>query len=204
MEINFNKDEHSESRDINVEGTQLINRIKSDENCIDEVYNEYKRSFIKWVIFNYPIDEAAALDIFQDTIIGFYKNIVSGKLNEMRYSVKTYLFSIGKNLIMNKLRYDKRFENSLESFDLIVSPEPVSFADISDETKLFIDRKIKELGEPCYSLLKLFYYNGYSLEAIAREIKSKNQNVVKAQKSRCLTALRNLFQLRYQQSNFYR
>ena len=83
---------------------------------------------------------------------------------------------------MNKLRYSKRYDKNFEDFDLMIPMESEIFDGIKHEAKEYIDQKMKELGEPCYSLLKLFYYNGYSFEAIAREIRSKNANVVKSTK----------------------
>ena len=42
-----------------------------------------------------------ATDIFQDTMVCLYENVVSEKLEVMSSTFKTYVFSIGKNLLSN-------------------------------------------------------------------------------------------------------
>ncbi|MDN5211600.1 sigma-70 family RNA polymerase sigma factor [Fulvivirgaceae bacterium BMA12] len=198
----FPKGDHDNKPVDNAEN-KLLTKIKQNENYIEQIYNDYKVPFVKWSTHYFNIQEDEALDAFQDAVIAFYKNVTLGKIDRIKYTIKTYLFTIGKNLIMNKLRYRKRYDKNFEDFDLMVPLESEIFDGIKHEAKVYIDQKMKELGEPCYSLLKLFYYNGYSFEAIAREIRSKNANVVKAQKSRCIASLRNLIKKKFKKENFY-
>jgi hypothetical protein len=55
---------------------------------------------------------------------------------------------------------------------------------------------LSELGEPCKSLLKQFYYHGGTMVYIANKFGYKNEDAVKSQKYKCLTRLRKLFMSR--------
>lgn len=169
----------------------------------DRIYRTYKDPFFDWARFNFSLSDEEIKDVFQDTIIGFHQNFSSGRVEKIEFSTKTYLFAIGKNLILNKIKYNRRFDKDRVEFELQLPGEITESTVIKETAKDFIEKKIEELGEPCRTILKLYYYAGYSLEAIRREIKSKNPNVVKAQKSRCMRMLKNLFKERYDLPDFF-
>ncbi len=175
---------------------------ESEKEYLASLYKANRDSFINWAKFNFSLNDDEVKDIYQDTIIGFYKNLVAGKVDELNYSTKTYLFAIGKNLILNRIKRNKRLESTDNEFDEIAHPNPIDFNDIKEEAKKFIDKKISDLGEPCRSIIRLYYYHGYSLEAIRREVKSKNPNVVKAQKARCMKALKSVFE-KFKMEDFF-
>ena len=177
--------------------------LKGNEEEIVKLYNAYKNDFLRWADYKFSVDKDDALDIFQDAVVSFYKNIKQGKVNSFKYSAKTYLFAIGRNLLLNKVKYEQRFDKELEDFEKVIPPPPPEPIAADQSVKDFIDGALKQLGEPCYTLLKLFYYDAYSMEAIAREINSKSANVAKAQKSRCVKALRKLILDKYDKEDFY-
>ena len=181
----------------------IQNILKGDEREVAKLYNQYKSDFIRWAMYKFSVEKEDALDIFQDAVISFYKNIKQGRIQSFDYSAKTYLFAIGRNLLLNKAKYEQRFDRDLEDFEKIIplsAPDPIKAdASVTD----FIDSILKQLGEPCYTLLKLFYYDSYSMESIAREIKSKSANVAKAQKSRCIKSLRKLVLENFDEEDFF-
>ena len=70
---------------------ELITRIKQNENYIEQIYNDYKTPFVKWSTHYFTIREDEALDAFQDAVIAFYKNVTLGKIDKIKYTIKTYL-----------------------------------------------------------------------------------------------------------------
>ncbi len=52
--------------------------------------------------------------------------------------------------------------------------------------KLMIEKVIKELPEIDQKILKMYYFDNFNLETIAKELGYKNANVVKSKKSACL------------------
>ena len=157
-------------------------------------YDRYKKDFVSWAVRKFPVTKDDALDIFQDTMIALLKNIRTGKIEKFDYSVKNYLYAIGKNLLLNKVKFEKRYDNEIdESTFEKIAQQVLVFPDKADHNTRLIDQLLNKLGEPCYTILKLFYYNNYSLESIAREIGSKRANVARSQKARCIKSLKDMF-----------
>ena len=61
---------------------------------------------------------------------------------------------------------------------------------LSDREETLI-RLLRHLGEPCHSILKLFYFDSFSMESIANRLGYKNEHVAKAQKRRCIKELKS-------------
>ena len=58
----------------------IIDLIKSgDREVLQKIYNENRDTFIKFSK-KYNVEEYDALDIYQDAVLIFYENIISGKI----------------------------------------------------------------------------------------------------------------------------
>lgn len=164
---------------------------KKGLSALDEIYLDYKSEFINFSK-KYNISEEDASDIYQDSIIAFYENIVNGKLKELTSSIKTYIFSIGKYSIFNRLKKESKTvsldREHLENLDLRAIDfdfQPTSKSKIMKEA-------MEKLGDRCRKILVLFYYHSYSIEALMHQLEYKNENVVRSHKSRCLKNLKDL------------
>ena len=179
------------------EDQQLIAKIKEgDEASVVEVYKRYRPDFIQWAHNSYKLEESEAADVFQDAVVCLYQNIVKGKLENLTSALKTYLFAIGKNIIRKKFQQ----QVTLDTEDLWVvenlQAEPIDHFASSDRQRL-VARLMETIGEPCKSILRLYYFKNFSMEAIARALNYKNENVVKTQKLRCLTTLKTMVKERF-------
>ena len=178
----------------NIDDKIIKNIRDGDYKEIATFYDRYKKDFVRWAIRKFPVTKDDALDIFQDTMIALLKNIKQGKIEKFDYSVKSYLYAIGRNLLLNKVKFEKRFDNEIdESTAGKIAQQVVMFSDNADHNTRVVDQLLHQLGEPCYTILKLFYYHNYSLESVAREIGSKTANVARAQKARCIKSLKEMF-----------
>lgn len=178
----------------NIDDKIIKNIRDGDYKEIATFYDRYKKDFVRWAIRKFPVTKDDALDIFQDTMIALLKNIKQGKIEKFDYSVKSYLYAIGRNLLLNKVKFEKRFDNEIdESTAGKIAHQVVFFSDNADHNTRVVDQLLHKLGEPCYTILKLFYYHNYSLESVAREIGSKTANVARAQKARCIKSLKEMF-----------
>lgn len=174
---------------------QIIARIRSGgQSDLADIYETYRTEFIHWITreFNCSIDDGK--DIYQLTILIFYENVKSGKLQHLVSTVKTYLFGIGKNVARENMRKAKRHtpmnqEKWLKEF-LVDEPD-----EVLDENLFTIARKaLSELGQPCQSLVELFYYEKKSMEEISVTLNYKNADTAKNQKCKCMARLRSLFE----------
>ncbi len=172
----------------------IIEEIKNGNNTqLAEIYKAYRSEFVGWASSHYQCDKEEARDIYQASIITLYDNIINEKLQQLNGSVKTYLFAIGKNKIMELRRADKKFDLTREAQDMDV-------ADEVDEEKLQKEKHLKVVqhcllklgGALSRTMLELYYYHDTGLDSLAEMLHYKNGDTVKNLKSRCLLRLREL------------
>ncbi|MEL6593441.1 MAG: sigma-70 family RNA polymerase sigma factor [Bacteroidota bacterium] len=176
----------------------LIERIKSgDKKALHSVYLEHKRSFLEWAGASFRCQEDEAEDIWQEVIIVFYENIIEGKVTQLKSQVRTYLFGIGRFMLLRKYEQQKRWtdlpeqEVSQESWvEQAVSEHAL---ELNDQQNMLL-RQLEKLGENCQRLLHLFYYRRFSTESIMLEMGYKSAEVAKSQKARCMRTLRKNMQ----------
>ncbi|MCC5921474.1 MAG: sigma-70 family RNA polymerase sigma factor [Cyclobacteriaceae bacterium] len=175
--------------------TEIIALLKTDsELIVSEIYKRYRKKFMNWTKFHYGLSEEVSEDVFQDSIYVLYYNVKTEKLTELQSSLQTYLFALGKN-ILSKKEYRPVKEINTEDFSLNESQDltPWQLIEKNDD-QLHLIKIIKSIGEPCYSILKHFYFDSFSMESIAERLGYKNENVVKSKKLQCLNKLREIYQ----------
>lgn len=156
--------------------------------AVDRLYLQWREEFLAFAS-RYGGSQEDVLDAYQDALVILYENVRKGKLTELSSSPKTYLFSIGKYTLLNSLKRQGR-QSALASE---VVEEEASWMPVDDELS---DRQqsllqaLKALGKSCRELIDLFYYQRLSIREIVAKTGLKNENTVKAQKSRCVKSLR--------------
>ena len=176
----------------------LFNSLKNgQEKAFKKVYQENRSLFINFGR-KYNLIEQDILDIYQDAYIAFYENISSGKLVELKSTISTYLISIGKYMIMDRIRKNKKKVEAEPMLNYInqVDDEVDAFDfldhELNKDEKILV-QNLEKLGEKCRIILTLFYYKKYSIKEIMHAGNYNSENVVKSQKSRCLKTLKDLF-----------
>jgi RNA polymerase sigma-70 factor (ECF subfamily) len=134
-----------------------------------------------------------AKDVFQQTMIIFYENIISEKLTDIKTQVKTYLFGIGKNKLHELLR-DKNKQSAQFNDQIYVNTE-YDYQDAEDayEDQLkLVEVCLDELGDPCRRILGQYYYHRKTMLQISESLGYKNSETVKNLKYKCLQRLRQI------------
>ncbi len=173
--------------------TTIIHAIKNgDPTALGTIYKTYRTAFIGWLIKNWRCELEVAKEIYQITVVTFYDNVVNGKFTAQQASIKTYLFAIGKNKMLERKRQEARMDylgdyflfEQLQAYD---NPE-----EKKEKEKLFlqIEVALKALGNPCKTLLEDFYYFKCNLKSITEKLKYKNENTAKNAKYKCLQRLK--------------
>ncbi|MGB0929734.1 MAG: RNA polymerase sigma factor [Chitinophagales bacterium] len=172
----------------------LVDFKAGKKEATNSLYNEYRPFFVKWLVKKHHCSKEDAIDVFHDSIIVLYKNAQKGKLDVMTSQLKTYLFGIGRNIFFERLR--KKTPITSES-----PLELMEAAEMGIEKKLQLsDRKkmmaqlLKRMADPCKSIIYLFYYRQYSIEAIQKNMNYKSSSVVRTQKKRCVSAFKKQFE----------
>jgi RNA polymerase sigma factor (sigma-70 family) len=171
----------------------IIEEIKNgNKKELAGIYKAYRNEFVSWATGHFQCSREEARDIYQATIITFYDNIMRERLQQLNGSVKTYLFAIGKNKILELRRADKKFDLNIDVQQVDLVDEPDHEVQWNEKNLELVRRCLEKLGEPCRTMLELYYYHDTGLEALAEMLHYKNSDTVKNLKSRCLMRLRDL------------
>ncbi|GGB79007.1 RNA polymerase sigma factor [Dyadobacter sediminis] len=169
--------------------------VEGKYGLLDDFYRTNRTSFIRWAHNTYTLGALEAEDIYQDAMEALFQKIVLGKLENIKASLKSYLFSIGKYMIYRKIRGKNMY--SLETEELeseMFNSGQMQFISIEtdqQEQQLeLVARCKRKLSGACHSILDLYYAEKKSMKEIAFLLGYKNEDVVKSQKARCLAELR--------------
>ncbi len=176
----------------------LTGIARGDKAVMTRIYSEFERDFCNWIRKGFRISSEESKELFQASVVTLYENVINGKLVELRGTVKTYLFSIGKNKTLEFLR---KAEKNIS----ITGLEDQMVDDLEWDSETEYARKhelmkacVVDLGDPCQEILMLFYFKRYSLSEIKDKLSYKNEESVKSQKFKCMERLRASFLKQYQ------
>lgn len=171
-----------------------LDQIKSgDRKILKELYTTHRDPFGTWARKVYQIDDEMIGEIYQRAFTALYFNVKSGKLDNLTSSIRTYLFAIGKNLIRDHFKSGKRIEaldDSNKTGDQIDVSGITRYEE--DDMKETVRRLLEKIGEPCKTVLHLFYFRQFSMEAIAHEMNYKTEQIAAKRKFICLKQMRDL------------
>lgn len=156
-----------------------------------EMYHAYRNKVMAWTVKRFHVSGTEAGELYQEAFIICYYQVRSGRLTEIRCDPGTYLIGIIKNL-MKQQRSHQPFL-SLDDVPDTSSVSNIAEKEIAEAYNILrVQQLLDRIQDPCRTLLKLFYQQRFSLEAIASRLGYKNANVVKKKKSQCLKKLRDL------------
>lgn len=173
------------------ESSLILRLRKGDSKALEEVYARFRTSFLTWITHTHKCTKEEALDIYQYTILSFYENVVEGSFDNMNDTgIKTYLYSIGKNKLLNDSRRKMKviYTDTIESDALVEDDSDVDF--IKSQKIEKIKKALTEIGNPCKELLELFYFNNLSADEIAEVMNYKNGSTVRNVKYKCIQRIR--------------
>ena len=174
--------------------SSLIKNIKSgDYNELELVYKEYREEFVKWIMKSFKCSDDDAKDVYQQTIVTFYENIVNDKIHSFNSSIKTYLFAIGKNKLYAISREKHKFKMEIDDSIGGIVQETDTEEENSRKLKK-VEKSMKSLGDPCKKILELYYYHKKTMNDIAKSLGLKNSETAKNMKYKCLKRLRTITQ----------
>ncbi|MEL6673035.1 MAG: sigma-70 family RNA polymerase sigma factor [Bacteroidota bacterium] len=170
---------------------------QGDQTILKKIYEAHRKPFIDWAMARFQVKQEEAADVFQDTMVAFYENVVEGKVVELRSQMRTYLFGIGRFMLLARFRERKKeIEWEEEDWRQVEADAKQVKADYSiqlNDRQAFLQEAIAALGQPCQQLLVLFYYQRFTTEAIMMEMGYQSTDVVKSQKARCMKTLKMRF-----------
>ncbi len=185
---------------------EIIQQIRSgDTTALEQLYSHLNEPFVIWMYQKYQCKEADALDIYQESILVMYRNILSGQLTKFNSSIKTYLYAIAKNIWFvkqKKINHGKNYQNTLiNKSEVDISQNPQHQLE-SNNLHAVVKQYINSLEEPCKSLLTLSLVYEKNTDEMLRHFNYKNKHVLYTQKNRCLKKLQALINQQFSREDF--
>lgn len=171
----------------------LIEGIKLDRNdALEVLYKRYYSTVLHLVISNNGTEHDAK-DLYQETVLIVYEKFRYGN-TELSCSLKTFIYSIARNLWLKKLKKNGSGNVSIsdnESFLNLV--DDMENAESNEKIYEQISSALQNLGEPCRSLIEDFYIKGMNMLSITEKYAYSNSDTAKTQKYKCLMRLKKMF-----------
>jgi len=131
---------------------------QGDNRTFTILYNQYRSEFVGYIGKRYKGDSETIFELYQDACVALYDNIHSGKLQVLNPGVKlkTYLFRIGYNKLVDKYRKNKK-SILYREFDY-VQEDDLQYDDHCTERFAIIRQAVDAMKEPCNTILSLYYW----------------------------------------------
>lgn len=153
---------------------------------MEELFITYNKPIYQF-IYRYCQDEQLCLDLVQDTFIRFQK--YRARFDEEKSSMKTYLFRMAYQLMINRLKRRNRMEKILPFLYMQTQQQPLTYED-----KLTVQAAILQLPHEQRAVILLTYYHDMTQKEIA-EILDIPIGTVKSRLHASLKKLKGLLEV---------
>jgi RNA polymerase sigma factor (sigma-70 family) len=169
---------------------------ENDSRAVEALYKSHF-GMIQHFVSNNNGSFDDARDIFQEAMITLYEKVQLDNF-ALTCQIKTYLFSICKNLWLKRLQQMGKYSTPLSAQEETISvEEDLDRFEKKDAAFAIMDRALNSLGEPCKSLLEGYYLNKKGMQELANQFGYTNADNAKNQKYKCLMRLKKLFFAQY-------
>lgn len=169
---------------------------QNDSKAVEALYKSHF-GMIQHFVTNNNGSFDDARDIFQEAMILLYEKVQLEHF-ALTCQIKTYLFSVCKNLWFKRLQQMGKYSTPLSAQEESISvEEDLDQFEKKDAAFAIMDRALNSLGEPCKSLLEGYYLNKKGMQELASQFGYTNADNAKNQKYKCLMRLKKLFFAQY-------
>jgi RNA polymerase sigma factor (sigma-70 family) len=172
----------------NFSDKEIVDAIKVGKanDVLRFLYSTTQMKIRSWILKNNGNEEEVQ-DIFQDAVIAFYDFVLAGKFSEGK-SVDAFIFSIGRNLWINRVNQKNKIVGGSEVIEKLGE---VSEDDNYIQSQEKVERAEKlegylnQLGERCRELLTLSIFNKMRMDDISLQMGFSNANAAKTKNYKC-------------------
>ncbi len=131
-----------------------------------------------------------AKDVYQEALIIVCKKIRNTNFT-LTSSLNTYLYSVCNYIWKDELKKRKKFQ-SIESLPALETSIELDLEQTLENEKIckLAEQSLLTLGNRCREILKLFYFDSWSMEKISKKFNYKSEKTARNQKYKCLEAAR--------------
>jgi RNA polymerase sigma factor (sigma-70 family) len=175
-----------------INDARLLDGIRSgDEEALVTLYRRAEPQVRALITRNSGTPEDAQ-EVLQESLVILWERVRSGRY-EHAARCETFVFATARNLWLRRLARKRREIPALPDAEAVAAadPDPLE-AMIEDEQTRIVGNALTRLGEPCRTLLLLFYWEEAPMEEIARRLGFANAATAKSKKYQCKKALQAL------------
>ena len=155
------------------------------QKVLEYLYHEVLPKVQRYVSNNSGNNDDA-FDAFQDAMVAFCKYVKLNRFNE-DYTVSGFIYTVAKNVWINKIRKNRKLVLAEESEMPEEGPDTQDALNylISKEREKEVRQLLNMLGEKCRQLLQMAIYQELSGKEICKKMGFASENGVKTQKYKC-------------------
>jgi RNA polymerase sigma factor (sigma-70 family) len=171
---------------------RILDGIRTgDESALVKLYRTNRKSITAFLLRNNGTADDAE-DMLQEALVILWERVRAGR-HEYGARLSTFLFATVRNLWLRRLARKRREGPATHPEDNFADGS-LSTLDqmIDDERTEAVRSALEALGEPCRTLLLLFYWEELSMEDIARRLGFANAATAKSKKYQCKKSLKDL------------
>lgn len=149
--------------------------LEGDENGIVEIIKDYKDGLILY-LNGFTQNVCIAEELMEET---FVRLVVKKPKFSARYSFKTWLYTIGRNVAIDYLRRNSKLVNmSAEEMQNILSEEEsLEQSYIREEEKIAVHRAMSKLNADYRQVLYLMFFEDFGTEQVAAVMKKSKRQI---------------------------
>ncbi|HRH51296.1 MAG TPA: RNA polymerase sigma factor [Panacibacter sp.] len=182
----------------NYTDAELVRALKNDREtdaAIKFIYKEYY-GLLEYYVANNNGSKDDAADIIQEALIAFIDIVQQDKFRGDS-SVKSFLYSITRNLWLSELRKRNSADNRNRVFEKGKDETEQGAVNqlIKNEYYKAIQDLFQRLGEKCKQLLLMVYYEDLSMKDILDKTTDyQNEQVLRNKKYKCMKQLEQMIE----------
>ncbi len=176
---------------LNTDAKILNMMVNGDEEALLLIYRQNQKAVFSLVMKNNGGADDAE-DVLQESVIVLWQRVQSGRF-EYSSKLSTFVYAVAKNIWSRKRMRSMR-EPATDFNDDVMDSEELSPLDamVQTERSSAVAAALEKLGEPCKTLLLLFYWEERSQEEIALQMGFANAATVKSKKYTCKKMLEQI------------
>lgn len=171
---------------------QRLGQAEAMDSAIRHLYRANYETLSRYVINNGGSSDDAQ-DVFQEVILSFI-NLVAQNRFRGEASIKTFLFSLNRNIWLNELKKRGRSQQreiNYEKDSIQVEKTAAKLIEHRQASTALMD-SLARLGDTCRQILVAFYFENKSMKEILSTLHYENEQVVRNKKYKCLKKLEEL------------
>lgn len=166
---------------------ESIRASKTSEAFI-RLYDYYPA--VKKLIVNNGGNSDDAKDVYQEALIIICKKVRNADF-VLTSSLNTYLYSVCNYIWKDELKKRKKsqYVELLPGIEKNIEQD-LEYALENEKISKLAEQSLLTLGKRCREILKLFYFDSWSMEKIAKQFNYRSEKIARNQKYKCLEAAR--------------